>query len=81
MVLILLVTLAGIVLLASRKMETYAQGQVPKHVRVPTINDWSRRHMVYSKPASAAQSMKLKSEPRYQQQIQKRNMKIQQSAH
>jgi hypothetical protein len=71
--LIALMTLAGILYLASSKLQTHAQNQVPKHVRVSAIDDWSHHHMVYSRPSSVTQSLKLQSEPRYQQQLQKRS--------
>jgi hypothetical protein len=76
--LIIVVTLAGIVHLASRKSETHAQNQAPQHIRVSAIDDWSHHHMVYSRPSSIAQSLKLKLEPRYLNQSQKRNVTPQQ---
>jgi hypothetical protein len=78
-VLIILSTLAGIVYLGSRKTETHAQNQVPQHVRVSAIDDWSHRHLVYSTPSSLPQSLKLQSEPRYQLQLQRRHATPQQS--
>src|SRR5579872_1688225 len=78
--LIIFLTLAGILYLASRKTETHAQNQVPQHVRVSAISDWSHHYMVYSRPSSAAQSLRLQSEPRYQQQLQKQNATPQESA-
>jgi hypothetical protein len=69
---IILSALTGIVYLGSRKPETHAQNQVSQHVRVSAIADWSHRHMVYSTPSSVAQSSILQSEPRYQQQLQKK---------
>jgi hypothetical protein len=73
LVLIIFLTLTGIVYLASRKTETHAQNQVPKHVRVSAISDWSHHYVVYSTPSSVAQSLKLQSEPRYQLQLRKNN--------
>ena len=70
---IIFLTLAGILYLASRKTETHAQNQAPQHVRVSAVSDWSHHHMVYSRPSSAAQSLRLQLEPRYQQQLQKQN--------
>jgi hypothetical protein len=78
--LIIFLILASILYLALRKSETHAQNQVPQHVRVSAIDDWSHHHMVYSRPASDAQSLKLQSEPRYQQQLEKRNAPSRQSA-
>jgi hypothetical protein len=71
--LVALLILAGILYLASRKLQTHAQNQGPKHIRVSAIDDWSHRHLVYSAPSLAALSLKLQSEPRYQLQLQKRN--------
>ncbi len=71
--LIAFLAFAGILHLASRKLQVHAQSQVARHVRVSSIDDWSHRHMVYSAPSSSAQSLKLQSEPRYELQLQKRN--------
>ena len=73
-------TLAVILYVGSRKMETHAQNQAPQHVRVSAITDWSHHNMIYSRPSSAEQSLKLQSEPRYQLQLQKRNSTAQQNA-
>ena len=71
--LIIFVILASILYLALRKSETHAQNQGPQHIRVSAIDDWSHHHTVYSRPSSVAQSLKLQSEPRYLNQLQKRN--------
>jgi 5-methylcytosine-specific restriction endonuclease McrA len=71
--LILFVALAGILLLASWRKETHAQNQAPNHVRVPMVTDWSHHHMVYSRPASIADALRLQNEPRYVQQVMRRN--------
>jgi hypothetical protein len=77
--LIALLTLAGVVHLESNKWRTHAQSQVPNHVRVSAIDDWSHHRTIYSRPSSVAQSLKLKSDPRYQQQLQKRSATAYQS--
>jgi hypothetical protein len=64
-------TLVVILYVGSRKTETHAQNQAPEHVRVSAITDWSHHNMIYSRPSSAEQSLKLQSEPRYQLQLQK----------
>lgn len=64
-------TLAAILCAGSRKMETHAQNQGSQHVRVSAINDWSHHNMIYSRPSSSEQTLKLQSEPRYQLQLQK----------
>jgi hypothetical protein len=78
--LIIFLILASIIYLASRKSETHAQNRAPQHIRVSAIDDWSHHHMVFSRPSSVAQSLKLKSKPRYLNQLQKRNSTRQQSA-
>jgi hypothetical protein len=78
--LIIFLALTGILYLASRKTEMHAQGHAPQHIRTSAIDDWSHHHAVYSRPSSVAQSLKVQSEPRYQQQLQKRNAKPYQSA-
>lgn len=78
--LIIFLILASVMYLASRKSETHAQNQAPQHIRVFAIDDWSHHHTVYSRPSSVAQSSRLQSEPRYQQQLQKRNATPYQSA-
>jgi hypothetical protein len=77
--LIIFLALTGILYLGWQKKETHAQVQAPQHVRVSAITDWSHRHIVYSTPSSVALSLKLKSEPRYQLQLQKKNTMSQQS--
>ncbi len=76
--LIIFLTLTGMLYLGSQKKETHAQNQLPQHVRVSAITDWSHRHIVYSRPSSVEQSLKLQAEPRYQLQLQKTNPKPQQ---
>jgi hypothetical protein len=64
-------SLVGIVLGFSRSMRIHAESQT--HVRVPLVTDWSHRHMVYSRPSSTGQALKLQAEPRYWQQLARRN--------
>lgn len=78
--LIICLALTGILYLALRESETHAQNKALQHVRVSAINDWSHHHAVFSRPSLAAQSSKLQSEPRYQQQELKRNATSQQNA-
>ena len=49
---------------------TNAQGP---GARIPMINDWSHRHVVFSRPTSIAQVWKLQTEPRYWLQAFRRN--------
>jgi len=46
-------------------------GLATRRVSVPY--DWSHQHVVYSRPASLSQAWKLQQEPRYWQQIMRRN--------
>jgi len=71
--LVTLFTCVGILLLVSRGMRTHAENQTPDHVRVPLVTDWSHRHMIYSRPSSTAQALRLQAEPRYWQQLARRN--------
>lgn len=64
-------TLAGVLYVASRKLETHAENQVAPHVRVSAISDWSHHDLVYSRPATPEQERKLQLEPRYQLQLRK----------
>ena len=44
--------------------------------RVPVIEDWSHRHLIYSAPGSIVQSLRLQQQPRYIQQYLRRNVLI-----
>jgi uncharacterized membrane protein len=66
-------TLAGIAFWAQRTTRTHAQNQTPNHVRVSVLSDWSHKHMVYSRPSSIGQALGLQSEPRYLNQLARRN--------
>jgi hypothetical protein len=65
--------LTGILFLVSRNTRTHAQNQAQKHVRVPLVTDWSHRNMIYSRPSSMAQALRLQEQPRYLQQMARRN--------
>lgn len=43
------------------------------HTRVPMISDWSHRHLVFSQPTSYEKAWRLQSDPRYFQQVVRRN--------
>ena len=47
------------------------RGQGPSRISVP--NDWSHRHVVFSAPSNIWQSWQLQKEPRYWQQLLRRN--------
>jgi hypothetical protein len=42
--------------------------------RVPVIEDWSHRHLIYSAPRSTIQNLQLQQQPRYVQQYLRRNV-------
>ena len=60
------VTLTATVVL----MAHTTRGQGP---RMPLPNDWSHRHVVFSAPSNIWQSWELQKEPRYWQQLVRRN--------
>ena len=45
--------------------------------RVSVPNDWSHRHVVFSRPATALQARQLQKEPRYWHQMLRRNVAVQ----
>ncbi len=64
---ILVVLAAAVVLMGE-------QAPVAPHYRVPLVQDWTHRHMVYSAPHSIIQNLKLQQDPRYVQQFLRRNV-------
>jgi hypothetical protein len=50
-----------------------APGAQSSHTRVPMISDWSHHHVVFSQPSSYEKAWRLQSEPRYFQQVVRRN--------
>jgi hypothetical protein len=61
-------SLAVAVLLLTRV--TRAQTGQPVH----STRDWSHRHMIFSPPNSVEKTLSLQSEPRYQQQLLRKNL-------
>jgi hypothetical protein len=45
----------------------------PKYNRVPMVQDWTHRHMVYSHPKSIIQNLQVQQQARYTQQFVRRN--------
>src|SRR5271170_7029314 len=39
----------------------------------PAIDDWTYHHVIFSKPATAEQAMRLEQDPRYRQQIRRQS--------
>jgi hypothetical protein len=45
-----------------------AQPPLAPNVRVPIPNDWSHRHVIFSRPATSEQTAQVEADPRYWQQ-------------
>jgi len=45
----------------------------PRYNRVPVVQDWSHRHMVYSHPKTIIQNLQVQQQARYAQQFLRRN--------
>ncbi len=45
----------------------------PRYNRVPVVQDWTHRHMVYSHPKSIIQNLQVQRQSRYTQQFLRRN--------
>ena len=43
-------------------------------ISVPVINDWSSRHLIYSQPASEDDARQVKRDPRYWQQLYRKEL-------
>jgi hypothetical protein len=67
-----LVLAAAVVALVAFVLVRAAGAQGPG-ARISMISDWSHRHVVFSQPASWVTAWKLQGEPRYWQQILRRN--------
>ncbi len=64
---ILVVLAAAVVLMGE-------QAPVAPHYRVPLVQDWTHRHMVYSAPRSILENLQIQQQPRYVQQFLRRNV-------
>jgi hypothetical protein len=47
------------------------QAAKPVHQRFPLVTDWSHRHVIFSRPATAEQARLVGNEPRYWQQLER----------
>jgi len=49
--------------------------QIPasSHNRVPLVQDWSHQHMIFSRPSSLIQNLKVQRQTRYVEQVLRRN--------
>ena len=51
----------------------------PGSEAAPAIDDWSYHHVIFSKPATAEQTMRLEQDPRYRQQIRRQSVSVTQA--
>src|SRR5580700_8864987 len=66
-----LIAAAGIMALGVVLVARGMNSGHPARVSLPI--DWSHRHVVFSQPATALQARQLEKEPRYWQQMARRN--------
>jgi hypothetical protein len=69
--------LAGMLLSGLLSKHLFARGHrdAPAY-RVPVIEDWTQRHLIYSAPGSVVRTLELQQQPRYVQQYLRRNVLI-----
>jgi hypothetical protein len=69
--------LIGLALTGLLPGQLFAFGQKDDSVdRVPVIEDWSHRHVVYSAPGSTIRNLEVQRQPRYIQQYLRRNVLV-----
>jgi hypothetical protein len=57
--------------------QRFALGQKNRwDARVPVIEDWTHRHLIYSAPRSVIHNLQLQRQPRYVQQYLRRNFRV-----
>jgi hypothetical protein len=67
------VSLAGLVILG---WVLTGQAAGPAKHRVPLVTDWSHRHMIFSQPRSAEELARVSRDPRYWQQVYRREQPL-----
>jgi hypothetical protein len=67
------VSLAGLVALG---WVLTGQAAKPLQHGMPLATDWSHRHLVFSRPRTAEQAARLSKDPRYQQQLYRREQSL-----
>jgi hypothetical protein len=60
--------------LALAVMLVWQRTKAQEHIPVHMTTDWSNRHMIYSAPSTLGQAWRLQAEPRYHQQLMRRNL-------
>jgi hypothetical protein len=70
--------LVGVIILAYALV-----GHTAKPVRrgIPLPTDWSHRHLIFSQPATPEERAQVESDPRYWQQVHRRDQRVLQSRH
>ncbi|MFZ0136378.1 MAG: hypothetical protein WAK89_04915 [Candidatus Sulfotelmatobacter sp.] len=65
----------GISILGALTLSPASMGQASRDsaAAAPAIDDWSYHHVVFSKPATAEQAMRVEQDPRYWQQIRRQS--------
>ena len=65
----------GISILAVLTLSSALLGQVSRDSEAagPAISDWSNHHVVFSRPATAEQAVRVEQDPRYWQQIRRQS--------
>jgi hypothetical protein len=66
-------SLAGLVILG---WVLTGQAARPAKRRIPVVTDWSHRHMIFSQPRSAEELARVSQDPRYWQQIYRREQPL-----
>src|SRR5271165_1641027 len=55
----------------------FAHGQkADSEYRLPVVEDWTHRHLIYSAPGSVIRNLELQQEPRYIQQYLRRGVLV-----
>jgi hypothetical protein len=74
----LVASLAGLATLGLVTLGWVLTGQAasPAHRRVSLPTDWSHRHLIFTTPSSPEQLARVSQDPRYQQQIYRRQQRL-----
>ncbi len=65
--------LAGLIILA---WTLAGQAAKPAQHGIPLPTDWSHRHLIFSRPATAQQLARLENDPRFWQQLHRRSQRL-----
>jgi hypothetical protein len=67
---------AGLVGLMILAWALTGQAAKPAQHGIPLPTDWSHRHLIFSRPATAQQFAQVESDPRYWQQMHRRSLRL-----